>query len=420
MEWFWGLLQSHPDSKAVWYDGQSDIINGIFDFLNPKEILIEEGINTTLIEKQKPINSTSIIIQSNKEVVEYTKPICVFVSNDTHAHLFKRIPQVIPVSNFITISSKNENADIALSNLGIGFSQMQLSTIQPSQYQSLLLSNDWGGIEILLQDKFHKKGIPTICLQESVIDFNDQYHRMEICDYPLLQGVATLKHLERNVYFLTGNPRYEELQIQPLPSSDFVMINCNFTYGIFEEWREQWISDIVSSCTNLNLEYVISQHPRDRGDLSGYNVQKSSAAIVHKMICAASTVITRFSSIIHESLAMGRTVIYYNPHGEKMNYDFEPDGEHLIVARNKAELIEALSKTRIVNRMRGQDPFFYQYMMRHCGSADSSASSRIGNSLKLIHKINPIRHRVDFILKLRLSFHLFRKKLLASFKYRRV
>ena len=135
-----------------------------------------------------------------------------------------------------------------------------------------------------------------------------------------------------------------------------------------------------------------------------YNFIKSNAAIVHKTIAESSVIITRFSSLIHESIAYGRPVIYYNPHLEKMSYDFEPDQKNLIVAYNKRELKEALSILSL--KAYGdcmQDEFYNSYTQRHIG-LDGKSSDRINkiSSSSFDSFDNQNRFRLSYMERLKL------------------
>ena len=78
---------------------------------------------------------------------------------------------------------------------------------------------------------------------------------MEWFDRPFIQGRITLNPLESPLYVLTGNPRYENLKMTPLPPEGQVLINCTFTYGIHADQREQWIQDCVGTSLGLGLRY---------------------------------------------------------------------------------------------------------------------------------------------------------------------
>lgn len=409
-EAFWDIQSDYPDAKALWYDGSSSIIEGLFDFVHPKELIVSHGLDLSKIEKQLPPGIKLCYLPEGPVRAFPVKPTCVVPSNDTHVHLLQAFRHIYQNIVFVAMREKSEKAFETLEQLKIPALSREIGKLEPHLYNSLVLANDWGGVELSLVNHFRKWNVPSVCVQESVIDFNDTFHRMEWCDYPVIQGLATLRHLNRNVYFLVGNPRYEKLRVSDLPCRARVLINCNFTYGIFEEWREQWISNIVSCCQRLGVEYLICQHPRDLGDLSGYVSQRSSASTIHNMILSSTIVVTRFSSLIHESIALGRRVLYYNPHGELMNYDFEPDQSHLSIVRDKEQLYDSLEQLLHCGPSK-EDSFYIKYIMRHCGSADGSASLRLSKAIETITRCNLDRRPIPWSTQFHLKLHSLKAKI---------
>jgi len=412
---------------GIWWDGESSIIDGFTEWLKPKTIIVEEELHN-LLRKELTNTSLQIIVQQHQPPTKASRlpssldlPICVFPSNDTHVYLFN--PVINQMNNYKICTSKfiREGAREILIEQGTPFTYLQHRKKDASLYNTLVSANDWGPVEKFTHKEFQKLGVPTICLQESVIDFGDHLARMEWCNFPFIQGIVTARYLPSKILFLTGNPRYEALSPSSFPSNKHVLINSNFTYGLYEDIRINWIEDIVQTCAELGIDYLISQHPRDSGDLSSYNVTDSHAGVVHDMIRASSVLISRFSSLIHESIALGRPVIFFNPHGEIMNYDFEPDGVHIFVSKTREQLRNALNSI-IHNGLEDplHDPFYKTYGMRHYGATDGKASLRVVNALRTVQQasyqpegrpITGLQLRMDLA---RLRFRLFRTGLGSS------
>ncbi len=297
-----------------------------------------------------------------------------FASNDTIVYLMRKLILNIPHSELFT--KKGEGAKVNAKKIGIESQEISYQIPDFSSFDLLVMGNDWGLIEQKVNYDYIHNSLNTICIQESVIDFNIVDQRMLHCSIPVFQGIVTLKNvaLEGKVCAVIGNPRYEELTQSALPSANKVLINVNFTYGIFEEAREQWLLDILGECKHLDLDYLISQHPRDSSDLSAYNLVKTNASTVHDVLESCSFLITRFSSLIHESLSLGRPVIYYNPHGEKLFYDFEADSCCLFAASNKEELLGAMKKI-IGTDQQTISSAIDQYLDRHLGVTRTGRAS---------------------------------------------
>jgi hypothetical protein len=280
------------------------------------------------------------------------------------------------------MKEKKENAPETLNDLGIPYKILKLNRKYINSFSGILLMTDWGWVEKNTVKRFQNNGIPTFCLQESVIDFDQKAKRMQWSDFSLIQGIATMKHFHKDIYFLTGNPRYEDLRLLDPPKNTLVAINSNFTYNVHTDVQEFWIGTVVNVCESQNIDYIILQHPRDKADLSKYNFIRTNAKIVHSYLEKSSLLISRFSSVIHECLAMGKPVIYFNPHNEYMYYDFEPDDSHLIMAHNRDEVEDAMNilVTKTIPSSKNDD-YYKKYILRHLGTYDNKASDRVTDTV---------------------------------------
>jgi len=215
-------------------------------------------------------------------------------------------------------------------------------------FSALVTSIDWedklGGTLI---KRCQEKGIPTIGLVDGIEDFEDadyDYERnaYQTVEYVLVTGENDLKFLQNKIdkCFIVGLPKMYHLYKEDLhvPKKDLVVINVNFTYGTFVEVRDMWLGEVIEACKLLNLDYIITQHHADHGDLRKYNVSMEN---VYDTIRKSSIVVSRFSTVISEALALGKKVIYHNPHNEKVQLYKNPLGAYSISC-NKEELIEKI------------------------------------------------------------------------------
>ena len=90
-----------------------------------------------------------------------------------------------------------------------------------------------------------------------------------------------------------------------------------------------WIDQVVEVCERSCFEYIITQHHADKMDLSPYNLSDES---MYDTIRRSTLFISRFSTGMLESMALGKPVIYHNPHGERMNTFVEPMGAYPITS----------------------------------------------------------------------------------------
>jgi len=211
----------------------------------------------------------------------------------------------------------------------------------------IVVMNDWGKWPAHAVREGKRRGIPTVSHVEGAQDYLDTHiiqlkkgpvrNPYQHSEYVFLLGDYDKKFITHDKTYATGSPRFDELKKmkkETFPAKVTVGINCNFSYGLYEEIAQNWIRDIVSACESLNFEYLISQHRADVTDLRGLNLYKGS---VYNMINDSTVFVSRFSTCMLESLVLGRPVIYYNPHGEIQDTFQEPMGAYPIV-RNKSEL----------------------------------------------------------------------------------
>lgn len=204
-------------------------------------------------------------------------------------------------------------------------------------YDVLVTMNDWDvNNSKILVEKAKKEKKCIIGIIEGINDFMDldtgfQRNAYQSVDYLLLTGEHDKKffHNKSDKTCVIGIPRLASLIKEPpsFPTEIKILININFSYGILEEKRLFWLQSVIDACNILNIKFWITQHPADKADLSHLPVLKCN---VYEAIRKSSLIISRFSSIIIESLTMGKPVIYHNPHKEKAIKFQEPLGAYSI------------------------------------------------------------------------------------------
>lgn len=283
------------------------------------------------------------------------KPFLFVCASDTLVKLMLPVAQALQAGGhrvcFATLQFTTERAEFELGqnvqrDAYVGVLRHDVSWL--GKFQALVIGNDWGREIRAAIFKARRARVPSICLQESVIDFKGSIGRMRHADYALVQGLVSSRHLTgRKNIVVVGNPRYETLQIAPAHDGQApVLLNCNFTYGVEEDCRDTWLKAAIGACKASKRNVLVLQHPRDTADLAKYGVpvRGTSAASIHGMLRQGSAVITRFSSLIHEAIALGRPAIYFNPHKESVGYDFGPACAVLKYASSESELTAALSE----------------------------------------------------------------------------
>ncbi|MEX5516747.1 glycosyltransferase [Pseudophaeobacter sp. 1A09344] len=190
-------------------------------------------------------------------------------------------------------------------------------------------------------------GVPTFGFYEGINDdwnLDRDFVRMPYrsCDYLLLPGAYQTAFFQDRNSSIVGLPNIREKLSHDIltPLKRRAVINVNFTYGVMEEKRQEFVESAVEGCKLAGLDYVISQHPADKADLSRYNVSEAS---VYELINENAILVSRFSTTILEALAAGRPTVYHNPIGERVPKFHEPLGA-FSTSKNATELAAALTQ----------------------------------------------------------------------------
>jgi hypothetical protein len=190
-----------------------------------------------------------------------------------------------------------------------------------TNFKTLVCSVDWINREFIKRCQCND--IKTIGMVDGIEDFNDTDYKFDrkayqTVEYVLLTGINNLKYFEykKNKCFVVGLPKIYSLWNSKVffPKKITILINLNFTYGVMEEFRESWLNEVTQAITSLGIKYKISQHHADNGIVDSKVLTKAN---VYEAIKDSTLVVSRFSTIISESLALGKPVVYHNPHNEE-------------------------------------------------------------------------------------------------------
>ena len=191
---------------------------------------------------------------------------------------------------------------------------------------ALFVMNDWERWSRRLVVRANRLGIPTFGYVEGAQDFRDTHvqhngvgqrrYPYQTVTYPLLVGDYDARFIKSGQARVVGSHRMEQLtkETPQFPKSARVCINSNFTYGLYADCQMAWLASVVEACKQVGLEFVVSQHHADTADLSCY---PTSTRSLYDEIRASTMVISRFSGVFFEAMALGKPVIYHNPHGER-------------------------------------------------------------------------------------------------------
>ena len=313
--------------------------------------------------------------------------VLFFVSTDTEVKTLMPVAQKCSGPTFIVHSTTDRSAIEALNAAVVPFEIYPSFKLRSSGAQLAVLTYDSGFERRAFVGACRRNGIRTVCLQEATnVDFDGPPYRMRWADIALVQGPHALQYLDRDAYFLTGNPRFDEFQPLPPPAQPLVLINCNFIFGLaFLEWARPWTEQVIRASESLGLAYRITVHPRDETDLSGIeNVQPSGPYRVLEQLAQCSVLVSRDSSLPYEALRLNRRVVYYDPFGEKERCLREDDTGFIDKCTNANELaayIEGALQNPPPLETAGQFERAIQFLF---SSADGACDLRVIRALHAI------------------------------------
>ena len=239
---FWNGEESFVPMLRLAATASGEVV--VQDALLPALEAALPGVGLTALSRECPTWTAALArLPSASSLSAEKGPVLFCPSNDTHARMFHLIARRLRQAEFLHfhVGALEENTESTLQELGVPYQvggSEALSSIRPSV---LVFGNDWNqtgppdrvGLAHAAADRSRR--------QEGCLDFGTQLGRMERCDWPLVLGPVTPHFLPHHAYFLTGNPRFDNLKPKPLPAEPLVMINCNFTYGVHEDIRERWV-----------------------------------------------------------------------------------------------------------------------------------------------------------------------------------
>ena len=233
---------------------------------------------------------------------------------------------------------RNEGSQAAMERLGETHCHDLADFIAAGHgFETLVVFNDWDPrvTRPLVQDA-REAGAATVGFVEGINDFADVDTERRRDAYRSVEWVLGSGENDRR-YFrdmgdkfrVVGFPRVMEALRRPVraPSRRRAVINVNFTYGVLEDKRDAWVASAIEGCRLAGLDWIISQHPQDQGDLSAYPVDTRDFESVMQ---ENAILVSRFSSCIIEALAMGRPVVYHNPGTEQVEKFREPLGAYSV------------------------------------------------------------------------------------------
>lgn len=198
-------------------------------------------------------------------------------------------------------------------------------------FDAILTFNDWGKPYSEYVTYVAGRGPMSFGKVEGVqdwedVDTNRTRNAYMASDVILCQGENDVKALEakRSGLEVVGSARLEAIWHTPLPADAEPRVagNVNFTYRVQSEHRDLWVHSLREACARANVPLDLSLHPSESVK---YPTLAATEPIRHLMI-HDSILVSRFSTVLFEGMARGCSVIYYNPHGERVPTFQHPEG----------------------------------------------------------------------------------------------
>jgi len=250
-------------------------------------------------------------------------------------------------------------------------------------FTAALVMNDWGTSRSVVLE-CRRRNVPSFARVEGVQDFRDvDTGRIRLpylaADYVLAQGGNDVENLARHNVHIVGNERLEAIFRGPERTAESktgrVVINSNFTYGVLTEERAEFLDRSVKAILQEGFEPVISQHPADEElgeDLAPYRAEESMSELLH----TCDVLVSRFSTVPFEAMALGTPFVYFNPHGEAVDAFLEQTPAYRVVEATD-ELADAITEAASWlgdYRARSEDFFRLQIDVGEDSAVDRTAN----------------------------------------------
>ena len=331
--------------------------------------------------------------------------VLLFAANDTHAHFLTPVAEALGDGLFAVPNPRKFDENAAGALRAEGFDTVEIDAdleldgrVDAFDPHLVLCGNDWSAEFRALRRYCRRRAIPTVALQEGPQDWEAKWgginpRKYQNADVLFATGPVTFRSIQPKHFAITGNPKVDRLEARPLPDRPRVLINCNFTYGQYEEARAGWMRDVLGACRELGLDCVISRHPRDPTPWEEAPTIHSNAYRVRDQLSDCSIVVSRFSSIIYEALALGRPAIYYNPHGEPMTTFNDERNPAVCKARSRAQLKKTLREHS--RRMAFDPEAALECLRTHCGPMRGKSARTIAAVVRemVAHRMAPSTSR---------------------------
>ena len=287
--------------------------------------------------------------------------------------------------------NKHEGAPAELKRLAIKHSSASPFAFGRMKGKFVFLMNDWSNIANDAIAAAKANNLKCISLVEGTQDYEDTHvkhigvgklrYPYQHSDLVLVPGEYATKYFTKIPHYVTGIPRIEKLResASPIKIRKRVLINANFSYGLYTKIQKAWVQDCIDCCKELGLDPIISRHIANPEKFENLPVSKRS---LYDELQDCEILISRFSSVIYEAMALKRKVIYYNPHGEIVDTFQDPKSAFPNPIK-KEDLLAAL-KQLSENDLQLESKAYEDFFQFHINlNSNQSSASRIVDCIQL-------------------------------------
>ena len=218
---------------------------------------------------------------------------------------------------------------------------------------TLIVFNDWGFGAPLISEA-RSRGIRVIGWVEGFQDFMNQDLERAERPYRKCDFVATVTADEVQLLSNVSSEHVGSQRLWDLRKRRFsieggalpLLINLNFSYGAQRGSEKQWVEEVVSAAELTHLGYAFSRHPAARQPpKKRYPSSGPSGLLVPR----SEIVVSRSGTMILEAVACEKSVLFYNPFGERAADYLLQQFPSIMAAVDFNSLTDGLRRRQIVS-----------------------------------------------------------------------
>jgi hypothetical protein len=145
--------------------------------------------------------------------------------------------------------------------------------------------------------------------------------------------------------FIVGSTRLEQAyRAGPVPiSGDSVLINATSQIREHAAQQRAWLESAVAACHELDVPFTVTSQTSVGESLN--QIPHVSTISTSDLLPGATVLVSRFSTVPFEAMALGVPFVYHNPHGERVS-TFAHGGDAFRTTANAGQLAEAIREAR--------------------------------------------------------------------------